>query len=196
VYSISHHEATTFVTWEQDWDTGESFPQASWQKGFLWLATKAPALDFLAFEGFVRGQFPKTAATWDAVSAGEAEFGAPALAVQIAAIDAARLEIERLNDEAAALCSATAALDKVRETLACAKEARDNAATRLAGVKAEVAGGSWIDAAKLDAETDAIMRELSAMSDQIAAARRNAEAKAKKAQLGNSLGTALAALGL
>jgi len=186
VYSVAHHEATTFVAWVQDWDTGESFPQPSWQGGFLWLATKAPALNRASFEAFIKGQFPEAAAKWDAVAAGEVEFGAPALGDQIAAIDAAKLEIERLNAEAKVLADTTVALAKVRESLAWAKKARDNAASRLAGVQAEVAGVSGLDVAKLDAETDAIRREIAAMNDQIAAAWRNAEAKARKAQLGNS----------
>jgi len=86
-YAVLHHETTSFVGWSQDWDTGQSFPQASWDAGFLWLKTAAPAVTMNGFESFIREGFTKTAARWDAVSAAEAEFSAPATADQLAAIE-------------------------------------------------------------------------------------------------------------
>lgn len=76
-YAVLHHETTSFVAWQQDWDTGESWPQYSWEEGFMWLANKAHALKPELFDAFVRANWPKAAEKWDAVAAGEAEFGKP-----------------------------------------------------------------------------------------------------------------------
>jgi len=148
------------------------------------------------FTAFIRESFPQTAGRWDAVAAGEAEFGKPATADQIAAIAAAEVEIEHLLAEAKAASEAASALARVTQTLALAKQGRDTAATRLAEVQAATSAVAGLDPEKLNSETDSIWREVAGMESQLLAARRKAEAESKKAELGNSLGGAFAALGM
>jgi len=74
-FTVFHHETTVLVSWHDDWDIGQTWPQLRWETGFLWLAQRAPALSRLAFERFIRSNWPKTASRWDAVAKSEAEFG-------------------------------------------------------------------------------------------------------------------------
>jgi len=195
-YSVLHHETTAFVSWRQDWDTGESWPQSSWDAAFRWLATKAPALKPEPFESFIRANWPATAERWDAVAAGEAEFGKPATPEQLAAIEAGKLEIARLNAEAEADATAARELASVTEKVRWARDNRNRAAARLAEVKAEAEAVAGLDPETLSAETDAIWQEVQMVEGKITAARRKAEAENKKAELGNSLGRAFDALGV
>jgi len=199
-YTVMHQDTTVLVAWHQDWDTGKTWPQGRWESGYLWLAGKAPALAKPAFDQFVRANWPKTAERWDAVAAGEAEFGKPATAEQLAALEAAKAEVVRLQTEADTASKAGAELASATEHVRWAKQSRDAASERLAKAQAEAAAVAGLDADKLRAETDQIWREVSRLESQAAEARRNAEAKAAKAkaqaELGNSLGSAFAALGL
>lgn len=195
-YAVLHHDTTAFVAWMQDWGTGETWPQSSWDEGFRWLATKAPALKPGHFDAFVRANWPKAAEKWDAVAAGEAEFGKPATDEQLAAIEAGKMEIARLNAEAEADATAAHELASVIEKVRWARDHRNRAAARLAEVRAEVEAVAGLDPETINAETDAIWREVRQMEGQLTAARRKAEAENKKAELGNSLGNAFAALGL
>ena len=195
-YAVLHHDTTAFVAWRQDWETGESWPQASWEEAFRWLATKAPALKPGHFEAFVRANWPKATEKWDAVAAGESEFGKPATAEQLAAIEAGKLEIARLNAKAEADAAAARELASVTEKVRSARDHRDRAAARLAEVSAEAAAVAGLDPETLNAETEAIWREVRQLEAKLTSARRKAEAEAKKAELGNSLGNAFAALGL
>ena len=131
-YAVLHHETTSFVGWSQDWDTGQSFPQASWDAGFLWLKTAAPAVTMNGFESFIREGFPKTAARWDAVSAAEAEFSAPATAEQLSAIEAGKAEVARLTAKADADRKAADALASVSQEVKWAAEEAARQAARLA----------------------------------------------------------------
>ena len=131
-FSVLHHDTTSFVGWSQDWDTGQSFPQASWDAGFLWLKTAAPAVTMNGFESFIREGFPKTAARWDAVSAAEAEFSTPATADQLAAIEAGKAEVARLTAKADADRKAADALASVNQEVKWAAEESARQAARLA----------------------------------------------------------------
>lgn len=195
-YAVLHHDTTAFVSWMQDWETGESWPQSSWDEGYRWLATKAPALKPGLFEAFVRTNWPAAAEKWDAVAAGEAEFGKPATAEQLASIEAGKLEIARLNTEAEADATAARELASVTEKVRWARDNRDRAAARLAEIKAESEAVAGLDPEALNAETDAIWREVREMEEKLTAARRKIGAENKKAELGNSLGNAFAALGM
>jgi hypothetical protein len=103
-YEILHHDTTAFVSWFQDWDTGETWPQSSWEEAYRFLATKAPTLKPGLFDAFVRQHWPRAAEKFDAVAAAEAEFSKPATAEQLAAIEAAKAEIDLLNAEAKVSC--------------------------------------------------------------------------------------------
>jgi hypothetical protein len=73
-FEILHHDTTAFVSWRQDWDTGKTWPQASWDEAYRFLATQAPALKPGLFDSFVRQHWPKTAARFDEVASAEVEF--------------------------------------------------------------------------------------------------------------------------
>jgi hypothetical protein len=66
-YELHHHAATAFVAWYEDWDTGEVWPQSSWEEAYRFLATKAPTLKPGLFEAFVRQHWPRAASKFDAV---------------------------------------------------------------------------------------------------------------------------------
>jgi hypothetical protein len=195
-YELLHHDTTAFVSWYEDWDTGEVWPQSSWEEAYRFLATKAPALKPELFAAFVRQHWPKAAEKFDAVAAAEAEFGKPSTAEQLAAIEAAKAEVARLNAEAKAASERADELARLTREVRWAREARDKAAARLAEVQAEAASLAGLDPATLNAETDAIWREVRQLEEKIAAASRKAEAEKKKAELGNSLAHAFEKLGM
>ena len=143
-FEVLHHDTTSFVGWSQDWDTGETFPQVSWDAGFLWLKTAAPAVTMSGFESFIREGFPKTAARWDAVSAAEVEFSTPATADQLAAIEAGKAEVARLTEKADAARKAADALASVNQEVKWAAEEAARQAARLAeetAIKAKSVAG-------------------------------------------------------
>lgn len=195
-YAVLHHDSTIFVSWRQDWDTGESWPQSSWDEGYRWLATKAPSLSMVHFESFIRANWPKAAAKWDLVAEGEAEFGKPSTAEQLAAIEAGKSEIARLNAEAQADKDAAKELSAVTEAVRWARENRDRAAARLVEIKAEAESVDGLTSEALNAETAAIWSEVRQMEEQLSSARSKVAADKKKKELGNSLGNAFAALGI
>jgi hypothetical protein len=195
-YAVLYHDTTAFVSWMQDWDTGESWPQSSWDAGYRWLATKAPALKPGLFDAFIRANWPKTAEKWDAVAAGEAEFGKLATAEQLAVIEAGKIEIARINAEAEAYIAASRELANMTKNIREAQENHERASIRLAEVQAEAAAYVGLSLKTLNAETDAIWSEVRQMEDKLIAAHNKIEAENKKAELGNSLGNAFAALGL
>jgi hypothetical protein len=195
-YELHHHDTTAFVSWFQDWDTGETWPQASWEEAYRFLAQKAPALKPELFAAFVRQHWPKAAEKFDGVAAAEAEFGKPATAEQLAAIEAAKAEIARLNAEAEEASKRADELARLTQAVRWAREARDKAAARLAELQKEAASLAGLEPAALNAETDAIWREVRQLEEKIVAARRKVEAEKKKAELGNSLAHAFEKLGM
>lgn len=136
-FAVSHRPTTAFVSWSEDWDTGEVWPQTSWEAGFAWLAAKAPGLSMAGFDRAIRAHWPKTAGRWDAAAKAVDEF-AVALPLEHAAETATRLathaervaalkaqteqtrreaeELRRANDE---LECATRALQQERHRKAC-----------------------------------------------------------------------------
>lgn len=56
---------TVSLSWRQDWDTGETFPQDTWEEAFEWLAAQAPQAKFKSFETLVRQEFGKIATKFD-----------------------------------------------------------------------------------------------------------------------------------
>jgi len=95
-YEINHHETTVVVAWMEDFETGQTFPQASWAAGYLWLKTQAPTASMAGFGSYVRANYPKTAVRWDSAAAGEAEFSAPATEQQIQQLAAGKVELAAL----------------------------------------------------------------------------------------------------
>lgn len=67
---------TVPVSWEQDWDTGETFPQDSWDAAFAWLKSHAPHASRKAFEEIVRKEWEKAAAKFDENAKALQEMGA------------------------------------------------------------------------------------------------------------------------
>jgi len=102
VWEINHAETTAVIQWQQDFDSGKTFPQVSWDAGYLWLAQQAPMLDWDAFQSWVRATLPATAERWDAADAAEAEFGFAATPAEVAAIKVAheRVMAEKAKYEA------------------------------------------------------------------------------------------------
>lgn len=131
-FSILHHDTTKLVSWSQSWDTGRTWPQESWAEGFLWLKTAAPAVTREHFETFIRAEFPKTVPRWDSVAAAEAEFGAPATAEQLAAIEAGKEEVARLKAKADADRKAADALAELNQERQWAVAEAARQAARLA----------------------------------------------------------------
>ncbi len=200
VFQILHHETTTFVSWHQDWGTGYTWPQASWDDGFLWLAKQAPLLSRSGFEALIREHWPKTAARWDEAARADTEFGGVVPENVKEKIEAARREVERLHTEAEEARKLAAELTSSTEDVRLAKITRDNMLARVEAARAEAAKYAGLDVATLQTEADALWREAEALEAKIIKARRHAEAKAKleaaKAQLGNSLGAAFEKLGM
>jgi hypothetical protein len=95
-YEITHSEATTVVAWMEDFETGQTFPQASWATGYLWFKVQAPAASIANFDSYVRANYPKTAVRWDSAAAGEVEFSAPATEHQIQQLAAGKVELAAL----------------------------------------------------------------------------------------------------
>jgi hypothetical protein len=195
-YEVLHHDTTAFVAWYEDWDTGEVWPQSSWEEAYRFLATKAPTLKPGLFNAFVRQHWSKAAEKFDAVAAAEAEFNKPATAEQLAAIEAAKAEIDRLNAEAKEASERADELARLTREARYAREARNKAAARLAEVQAEAASLAGLDPAVLNAEADAIWLEVRQLEETLAASHRKAEAEKKKAELRNSLGLAFEKLGI
>lgn len=90
-WEIEHRPSTSVVTWDDDWDTGRTWPQASWAEGLLWLAEKAPSANMEKFREAQRawaaekakhagawsqppGLFPSAAERWDAAEKAVSEF--------------------------------------------------------------------------------------------------------------------------
>jgi hypothetical protein len=63
------------IAWMQDWGTGETWPQDSYDAAFAWVAAKAPHADRASFEAYIRAAWPKYAAKWDESAAVLAAFG-------------------------------------------------------------------------------------------------------------------------
>lgn len=195
-FQILHHDTTSFVSWRQDYDTGEPWPQASWHEGFLWLAKQAPTLKPGAFDAFIRQEWPATASKWDSVAAGEAEFSTPATVDQLAAIEAAKLEIDRLLEEQRTASRAAFDLEQVNRKLSDTREFHRHAVEALEAAKAKAGELALLDPAALEAETEAIWKQVQQLEQLAEAKKKKAEAEKKRAELGNSLGSAFAALGL
>ena len=62
------------IAWMQDWGTGETWPQDSYDAAFAWVAAKAPHADRASFEAYIRAAWPKYAAKWDESAAALASF--------------------------------------------------------------------------------------------------------------------------
>lgn len=62
------------VSWYQDWDTGETFPQDTWSDAYSWLIERAPRADYDSFMAYVRENFPKVANKFDTNAVAIAEF--------------------------------------------------------------------------------------------------------------------------
>lgn len=73
-YRCISPENVTPVIWRQDWNTGETFPQDTWEEAFMWLASIAPRAEFESFVSYVRKYFPKAASKFDNNAAALAEF--------------------------------------------------------------------------------------------------------------------------
>ena len=154
-FEITHRPSTVLVSWMQDWDRGQYWPQASWDEAFAWLATQAPGVSRDGFEAFVRGGFPKTAEAWDAAAAACDEFDtslplehAADTAKRLAAIEAAEKKLEAAADRhsraAGDLQQAMYAVRRAVDALAASAERNasvrreaDAAAAVLDCVKAE-----------------------------------------------------------
>lgn len=98
-YEITYADTTRLVQWREDWDTGHAFPQSSWENGFFWLATQASALRMEAFEAYIRGNLPRTAARWDAAREAEKEFGFAATPAQMETIRLAQEQVAKEKAE-------------------------------------------------------------------------------------------------
>ena len=69
-------KGTVTISWKQDWDTGETFPQDSWEAAFDWLKSHAPQASRKAFEEIVRKEWKKAAAKFDENAKALEEMGA------------------------------------------------------------------------------------------------------------------------
>lgn len=70
-FDVLHRDTTVFLSWMQDWDLGYTWPQSSWEAGFIWLAERTPAVSWEGFQAFIREKYTSTAERWD--SRAEAE---------------------------------------------------------------------------------------------------------------------------
>lgn len=70
-------DETVFVSFRQNWDTGQTWPQTSWDEAFEWLKSQAPLADKAKFEQFIRTEFAKTAARFDEQRKAEEAFSTP-----------------------------------------------------------------------------------------------------------------------
>ena len=68
IFRITHRETTKVVAWQQDWETGKSWPQPTWSEGLAWLQKLAPAVTQETFEKFIRGMEKGPAKRWDEVA--------------------------------------------------------------------------------------------------------------------------------
>lgn len=66
---------TVQVSWDQDWDTGETFPQDSWEAAYGWLVERAPHASRESFEAVVREKFSQAADKFDANRDAVSQFG-------------------------------------------------------------------------------------------------------------------------
>lgn len=131
-YEITHSEATTVVAWMEDFETGQTFPQASWAAGYLWLKTQAPAASMSGFQRCVREKYPKTAARWDLVAAGDAEFSASSTEQQIQRLTAGKVELAALLAKTEADQRLAAELKTQADALQAARFAASFAASGVA----------------------------------------------------------------
>ena len=75
-YRCVSPKGTISVSWKQDWDTGETFPQDSWEQAFEWLKAQAPQANRESFEKIVRKEWEKAAAKFDENAQALQEMGA------------------------------------------------------------------------------------------------------------------------
>jgi hypothetical protein len=73
-YRCLSPSGATPISWRQDWDTGETFPQDSWEEAFEWIEEQAPQAQFDSFEGVVRAEFPTAAQKFDDNNAAKTAF--------------------------------------------------------------------------------------------------------------------------
>ncbi len=73
-FLVTTAEETVFVAFKQDWDTGRTWPQASWEEAFEWLRGQAPLANKAKFETFLRESYSKTAARFDEQKKSEEAF--------------------------------------------------------------------------------------------------------------------------
>ena len=143
-FAITHRPTTAFVSWSEDWDTGEVWPQTSWEAGFAWLAAKAPGLSMAGFDRAIRAHWPKTAARWDTAAKAVDEFAvslplehaaetATRLAAHAERVAALKAQAEQARREAEELRRANDELEWANRSL---QQERDRKA-RLAAEKAE-----------------------------------------------------------
>lgn len=66
---------TVPVCWMQDWDTGETFTQDTWEEAFDHFIKKAPNANFESFEKVIREKLNKIAVKFDSNRAAIEEFG-------------------------------------------------------------------------------------------------------------------------
>lgn len=67
---------TIIISWMQDFGTGRTFTQDTWEESFAWLQKQAPHANFTSFEAVVRANVPKHAARCDENDAAMREMGA------------------------------------------------------------------------------------------------------------------------
>jgi hypothetical protein len=195
-FAVEHRPSTGLVAWRQDWETGRTWPQTSWEAGFAWLASKAPGASRGGFEAAIRLNWPETAERWDKAAQAVDEFAEERPLVAAEETAAALAEMVRLQAETAADNAEAEALRRAAADVRFARDARDRAAARLEEVRAEAEALSGLDRDALEKETASIWAEIRQMEDRVSAARRRDEARAKRAEVGASLGAALDALGL
>jgi len=142
-FAVTHRPTTVFASWVLDWDTGQTWPQASWESGFAWLAAKAPGISMAGFDAGVRKNWPKTAARWDTATAAADEF---AVALPLAHGDATAAKVAEIAAKAATarveaeqVRTATAELERANSDLAYARSAQDRAQREAARISAEKA---------------------------------------------------------
>ncbi len=77
-FQVTMHDSAKLVGFVQDWETGRTWPQPSWDEAFLWLKERAPALDQAMFEKFIREKYSGAAAIFDEQKQAEQQFSIPA----------------------------------------------------------------------------------------------------------------------
>ncbi len=196
-YAILHADTTVFVSWSQNWGTGQSWPQLSWKAGWAWLAEKASALTEEGFEKFIRACYPTTAKRWDEQKASESEFGGEVpTAEMLARVESNKAEIAKLHAEADEQAKTASTLRDTIASLESAKVWRDQAAQRLAEAEVQAAELAGLEVNQLQLEAQELEKKAENLRRGLASKQ---EAKARKdraAQLGNGFASALAGLKL